>query len=205
MPGLGVERQEEDCRALARRLGWTVVEVYSDNDLSAFTGRRRPDYERMLADIKAGTINAVIAWHPDRLHRRAAELERYISVCDKHGVENQTVTAGMWDLSTAIGPDGRTPVGNVAAYECEHKSERIKAARIQHAKQGRHHGGIRCYGYEKDGVTVVPDEAAEIAAACKAIAGGASLRAIVRDMNVRKVPTTTGKVGGWTASNCARR
>ena len=194
-----MKRQEEDCRALAQRLGWTVVEVYSDNDLSAFSGRRRPDYERMLADIKAGTINAVIAWHPDRLHRRAAELERYINVCDKHGVENQTVTAGHWDLSTATGKMVARQIGNVAVYESEHKSERLCAARVHHAKLGRHHGGIRCYGYEKDGVTVVPDEAAEIANACKAIAGGASLRSIVRDMNIREVPTATGKVGGWTS------
>jgi DNA invertase Pin-like site-specific DNA recombinase len=197
--GQGVERQEQECRALARRLGWTVAGTYCDNDLSAFSGRRRPDYERMLADIKDGKINAVLAWHPDRLHRRAAELERYISICEKHRVENQTVTAGMWDLSTPSGRMSARQLGAVAAYESEHKSERIKAARIQHATQGRHHGGIRCYGYEKDGVTVVPDEAAEVLAACKAIAGGASLRAVVRDMNARKVPTTTGKVGAWTS------
>ena len=43
---LGVERQEQECRTLAERLGWTVTEVYSDNDISAFSGRRRPDYER---------------------------------------------------------------------------------------------------------------------------------------------------------------
>ena len=40
--GLGVERQEQECRALAQRLGWKVTEVYCDNDLSAFSGRRRP-------------------------------------------------------------------------------------------------------------------------------------------------------------------
>jgi site-specific DNA recombinase len=197
--GLGVERQKDECHALAERLGWDVVEVYCDNDLSAFSGRRRPDYERMLTDIKAGAINAVISWHPDRLHRRALELERYISLCDKHGVENQTVTAGHWDLSTATGKMVARQIGNTAVYESEHKSERLKAARIQHAKQGKHHGGIRCYGYERDGVTVRPDEAAEIARACKAVAGGASLRAVVRDMNTRKVPTATGKVGGWTS------
>jgi site-specific DNA recombinase len=197
---LGIKRQEQECRALADRLGWTVVEVYdADNDMSAFSGRRRPDYERMLSDIDAGTINAVIAWHPDRLHRRSLELESYINLCERHGVENQTVTAGMWDLSTASGQMVARQLGAVAAYESKHKSERIKAARIQHAKLGRHHGGIRCYGYRKDGITVVADEAAEIASACKAIAGGASLRSIVRDMNIRKVPTTTGKVGGWTS------
>jgi site-specific DNA recombinase len=195
--GLGVERQEQESRALAQRLGWTVTEVY--NDLSAFSGRRRPDYERMLADIEAGTITAVIAWHPDRLHRRSAELERYISACERHGVENQTVTAGMWDLSTPSGRMAARQLGAVAAYESEHKSERVKAARVQQAKLGKYHGGVRCYGYAKDGTTVIPAEAAEIAAACTAIAGGASLRAVVRDMNTRKVPTATGKVGGWTS------
>src|SRR5262245_25166919 len=195
--GLGVERQEQECRALAQRLGWTVAEVYCDNDLSAFSGRRRPDYERMLADIDAQKITAVIAWHPDRLHRRSMELERYISLCEKHHVENQTVTAGMWDLSTPSGRMTARQLGAVAAYESEHKSERLKSARIQQARNGKHHGGIRCYGYEKDGVTIVADEAAEIANACEAIAGGASLRGIVRDMNERTVRTTTGKT--WTS------
>jgi len=31
--GLGVERQQADCRALAERLGWSVVEAFSDDDL----------------------------------------------------------------------------------------------------------------------------------------------------------------------------
>ena len=197
--GLGVERQETECRALAERLGWSVAEVYCDNDLSAFSGRRRPAYESMLADIEAGKITAVISWHPDRLHRRSAELERYISICERHRVENQTVTAGMWDLSTWSGRMVARQLGAVSAYESEHKSERLKSARIQQARNGGHHGGQRCYGYAKDGVTVVAEEAAEIAAACKLVAEGVSLRAIVRDMNARRVPTTTGKVGGWTS------
>jgi DNA invertase Pin-like site-specific DNA recombinase len=195
--GLGVERQERECRALAKRLGWRVAEVYCDNDLSAFSGRRRPSYERMLDDIAARRINAVIAWDPDRLHRRSRELERYIDLCEAHDVANQTVKAGMWDLTTPAGRMVARQLGAVASYESEHKSERLKSARIQHAKLGRHHGGIRCYGYAKDGITVVAKEAAEIASACEKVAGGVSLRAIVRDMNARKVPTATGKT--WTS------
>ena len=63
----------------------------------------------MPADIKAGKINAVIAWHPDRLHRRAAELERYITVCDEHGVDNQTVTTGQAGSVHRDGQDGGPP------------------------------------------------------------------------------------------------
>jgi DNA invertase Pin-like site-specific DNA recombinase len=195
--GKGVQRQEAECRALAKRQGWTVVDVYSDDDVSAYNGKHRPAYERMLADIGAGRITAVIAWHPDRLHRRSLELERYINLCERHGVANQTVTAGLWDLTTPSGRMTARQLGAVAAYESEHKSERLKAARIQQAAEGKHHGGIRPYGYEKDGVTVIVEEAAEIAAACTAVASGASLRGIVRDMNARGVRTVKGKP--WTS------
>jgi site-specific DNA recombinase len=195
--GLGVERQEKECRAQADQRGWTVTEVYCDNDISAFNGRHRPAYEQMLADIGAGRINAVIAWHPDRLHRRSLELERYINICEKHGVANQTVTAGMWDLSTPSGRMTARQLGAVAAYESEHKSERLRSARIQQAADGKHHGGIRPYGYGKDGVTVIAKEAKEIHDACTAVASGASLRGIVRDMNARGVRTVKGKP--WTS------
>ncbi|MDX2913783.1 recombinase family protein [Streptomyces griseiscabiei] len=62
--GLGVKRQERDCRALIAQLGWTVVEVYNDNDMSATDRRKkRKGYHRMLADMQSGHIDAVVAWH----------------------------------------------------------------------------------------------------------------------------------------------
>ncbi len=39
--GLGVTRQREDCEKLAASLGWGVAGVYSDNDVSAYSGKRR--------------------------------------------------------------------------------------------------------------------------------------------------------------------
>lgn len=67
--GLGVARQEADCHERAAQLGWTVAGLYVDNDLSAFSGKNRPEYRRLLEDLRSGVINAVIAWHTDRLHR----------------------------------------------------------------------------------------------------------------------------------------
>jgi DNA invertase Pin-like site-specific DNA recombinase len=52
--GLGVARQEEDCRALCERKGWQVAGVYADNDVLAYTGKPRPAWNRFLADIAAG-------------------------------------------------------------------------------------------------------------------------------------------------------
>jgi site-specific DNA recombinase len=73
--GLGVERQIEDCTRLAAGRGWTVVDVLSDNDVSAFTGRRRPAYRGLLERMRSGEVEVVVAWHTDRLRRSPRELE----------------------------------------------------------------------------------------------------------------------------------
>jgi DNA invertase Pin-like site-specific DNA recombinase len=65
---LGAKRQREDCENYAVQRGWTVADVYVDNDVSASSGRRRPEYERMLADVEAGRIDAVVTWDLYRLH-----------------------------------------------------------------------------------------------------------------------------------------
>ena len=66
---LGVSRQVQDCRALAERRGWHVVDSYIDDDVSAYKGKPRPEYRRMLDDMRAGAVDAVVVWHLDRLHR----------------------------------------------------------------------------------------------------------------------------------------
>jgi site-specific DNA recombinase len=196
--GLGVDRQERDCRKLADSLGWQVVNVFCDNDISAYSGKARPQYKALLDAIEAGAVKGVLAWHPDRLHRSPRELETYIDASERHGVVTHTVQAGMWDLSTPSGRMVARQLGAVARYESEHKGERIRAARQQQAKAGGFHGGIRPYGFERDGLTIRPDEAAELRKAVEQIVSGVSLRAIVRDLNARGVPTATGK-GRWTA------
>lgn len=91
--GLGVDRQRIDCEALAERNGWDVVEVYVDNDVSAYSGKKRKDYQRMLSDLEDGAATVVIVWHTDRLHRSPTELEKYIDLCEQRGVSTHTVQA----------------------------------------------------------------------------------------------------------------
>jgi site-specific DNA recombinase len=86
---LGVERQLDDCRRLAHELGWTVADEYVDNDRSAFSGRERPEYRRLMDDVKAGTRDGILAWHTDRLHRSPNELEAFISLCEAQTVAVQ--------------------------------------------------------------------------------------------------------------------
>jgi DNA invertase Pin-like site-specific DNA recombinase len=43
--------------------------VFTDNDISAFTGVLRPDYERLMAAIKRGVVSTVIVFQTSRLWR----------------------------------------------------------------------------------------------------------------------------------------
>ncbi len=189
---LGVQRQEEDCRALASRLGWTVAKVYQDNDISAYQRRKvRKGYKSMMADIEAGQIDAVIAWHPDRLHRRAAELESFIDTIQTREVAVATVNGGEIDLST---PDGRMTarlLGAVAQREVEHGRARMVRAKQQAADTGKWRGGPRPFGYESDGVTPRATEVAALVEAANRFIAGQSLRSIARGLAANGITTTS--------------
>jgi site-specific DNA recombinase len=192
--GLGVQRQETECMELARRMGLTVVDVYSDNDTSATSGKPRPGYLRMLADIKAGRIEAVVAWHTDRLHRSPIELEDYINA----GALTYTVQAGPLDLATASGRMAARTYGAVAKYEVEQKAERQKAKNRQSAQQGRMPSGPLPFGYNDDRQTVHPEQGAMIREAYKALLGGASLGSVIKAWNASEHRAPRG--GRWTYS-----
>lgn len=76
----GVTRQHEDCIELIEGQGWSLFRVYTDNDTSAY--KKRPGYQAMLEDIRSGQIDAIVAWHPDRLYRKLADLEGLISAIE---------------------------------------------------------------------------------------------------------------------------
>lgn len=189
--GLGVERQEADCRDLAQRLGWDVAEVFTDNDLSAYSGKPRPAYLRLLGAIRNGHIDAVTSWHTDRLHRSPAELETYIQVCDPRGVPTHCVKAGPLDLSSPAGRLVARQLGAVARYESEHLAERIVRQKEGAIARGVWIGGARALGYAADGHTVVAAEAAAIRDAVARVLAGESLSAIARDWTAT-VPTVRG-------------
>ena len=201
---LGVDRQIADCEALAGSLGWPVAEVYVDNDVSAYSGRRRPEYERLCDDIKAGTVDALLVWHPDRLHRSPRELEDFIDLCDAASLTDiGTVRAGDVDLAT---PQGRMVArlgGVIARSESDKAADRLRRKHLELATKGKvSGGGTRPYGYTADRLHVIPDEAAVIREAAKRTLAGESTRSICSDFNERGV--TTSKAGQWTPNTLNR-
>lgn len=202
--GLGVARQEADCRKLAEQLAWPIARVYADNDISAFSGKQRPAYRQLLADLAAGTVDALIVWHPDRLHRSPLELEEFITLIETTGAHVQSVTAGERDLTTPTGRLHARIEGAVARHESEHKSDRIRRKHLELAENGAlSGGGRRPFGYESDRLTIRSDEAHHIRQAVTDILAGASVRSIALRWNTDEaVPTVTG--AAWSPTTVKR-
>ena len=201
--GLGVERQEQDCRTLCDRRSWKVADVYCDNDTSAYSGKTRPEWERLLASVRAGETDAIVAWHIDRLTRSPLELEGIITFAEQQGLELATCS-GEVDLATATGRMVARILGATARQESERKAERQRREREQSARAGKvAGGGLRPFGYERDGVTICEPEAQAIREAAQRILAGESLRSVSRDLDAQGIRTANGST--WKQPTSLRR
>jgi DNA invertase Pin-like site-specific DNA recombinase len=199
---LAVSRQLADCEALAASREWTVVERYVDSDISAYSGKRRPQYQRMLEEIDAGVVEAVVVYHADRLHRHPRELEDFIDLCQRTKTKLATVSGDL-DLSTHEGQLLARITGAVARKESDDKSRRIIRKHEELAAAGKvSGGGTRPYGYEADKRTIRPDEAEVIRDCATRVLAGDSLRSICKDMNERGVLGATGRQ--WSTQTLRR-
>jgi site-specific DNA recombinase len=201
--GLGVERQLEDCERLGKRKAWVVVERYVDNDVSAWSGKQRPEYARCLDDLESGAIDGLLVYDLDRLHRQPRELEAFIDLCQVLGLSNVASVSGDIDLTTADGQFQARILGAVAKKESDDKSRRIRRQKEQLAERGKvSGGGSRPYGYESDGKTIRPAEAMIVKKCARWFLAGQSIRSICAELNAQGVPAASG--GEWSPSSLRR-
>ena len=188
--GLGVERQEKECRELIERNGWTVRAVFTDNDISATKGKRRPGFEALLES----NPERIVVWHTDRLARLGKDLERVILL----DVDVHTCAAGHIDLST---PNGRmvARIGAVIAqHEGELKSLRQQSKARQMAAEGKSWWTFRPFGFEMDG-THREVEAEALRKAYTDLLGGRPVSRIYKGMNEAGFRTNRGNEWGHVA------
>lgn len=191
----GVTRQDEDCRELCARLGWPVTAVYVDNDVSASKDRVGEDYGRLLGDIESGVINAVVAWHSDRLYRRVLDLEQLIGIVEAHRTQIQTCQAGELDLSTPTGRMLARLLGIVARHEVEHKAERWKRGFLQRRQEGQPITfGPRHFFFERDGQTHRAEEVEHKNWIRDMVLGDVAPWTISQELNGAGVLTTMGNL-----------
>jgi site-specific DNA recombinase len=188
--------QIDECVAWVQEQGHELVSTYVDDNASAYSNARRPDYERLLRDVEANKIDIIVCTEPSRLNRNLRNSIGLIALAYTTDLQHIAVTDPErhgFDLSTRSGIQNALEAAIEDEKEVTRLSGRQKRKNRVRAKEGRRNGGPRPFGYEADGVTIRESEAVIIREIVRRLLDGESSRSIIMDLRQRGVKTPTGK------------
>ncbi len=173
--------------------GADLVEVVVDGGESA-KSLKRPGFQRILAMIGAGEVDAVVVAKLDRLTRSVKDLCGLLELFEKKGVALISVAESL-DTSTAAGRLVITIMGAVSQWEREAIGERTRDA-LRHKRAQGYRSGNLPFGYHlaADGRTLEPDvtEQKAMSEIRRLRQEGSTLRGIASTLNQRGHRTRRG-------------
>lgn len=210
----GVIGQEKDGRSYAARLGWGIGHVIVENDTSAFIRKRirlpdgsyalrtvRPGFRQALELLATAQADGLVAIDLDRVARDPRDLEDLIDVVE---ARQPRIPCESVSGSLRLANDADITMARVmVAINNKSSRDTSRRTRRRHedlAEQGKFGGGgIRAYGYERDGMTIVEHEAKVIGwMAARILDDEWSMSRVASDLTARGIPTATGRKR-WSA------
>ncbi len=177
---------------------WEYIGVYADEAETGTKGSR-PEFQRLLADCRAGRIDLILTKSISRFARNTVMLLETIRELKGIGVGVFFEEQNLHSLSG----DGELMLTILASYAQEESrsvSENCKWRIRKDFKEGRPGGNIRIYGFDyKDGrLTVIPEEAEVVRMIYADYLSGLGKNAIMKKLVRLGVPTKCG--GRWSES-----
>jgi DNA invertase Pin-like site-specific DNA recombinase len=142
--------QRESCLNYVRsqaQEGWiTLDDQYDDPGFSGGT-LERPALQRLLRDIEAGRVDAVVCYRIDRLTRALTDFARLVDVFEHNDISLVSITE-HFNTATSIGRLNLHMILSFAQYERELAGERIRDKFLASRKRGLWMGGHPPLGYD---------------------------------------------------------
>jgi site-specific DNA recombinase len=199
--GRSTREQAEDCRSVADREGWQVVETFTDNDRAAsrFANGDRPAYKKLVKFLQDGRADVLLTWEASRTQR---DLDAYVRLRDlcRHASVLWCYSGRTYDLDRTDDAFATGLDALLAEREASQTRDRVLRSVRANAAAGRPHGK-RVFGYrriynERTGELVeqvVDDEqAALVREAARRVLAGETPYAIAKSWNERGIPTPAG-------------
>ncbi|MDD3067094.1 MAG: recombinase family protein [Candidatus Gracilibacteria bacterium] len=79
---LSIESQINEMRRLAEREGIEIAEIRRESHSAKASGKR-PEFNKLVSDIRMGLFSGIITWAPDRLSRNAGDLGSLVDLMDQ--------------------------------------------------------------------------------------------------------------------------
>jgi site-specific DNA recombinase len=182
----------------------TVIDFYVEEGFSAGTVKR-PEYQRMMGDLRTGKINLILVADISRLSRNVHDFSVLLRELEQHGASYMSLKE-QFDTTTPAGRLMTNMVVTMAQFEREQTSERVAISTNSRALRGLVNGGRPPLGLERDatraGVWLVNEfEAEKVRTIFQTFLGEGSLgKAIpvleelgIKPKNCGKKPTGTSE------------
>ena len=207
--GLSLETQVEECVEKCLEHGFDAPEGYRILEQASGASLDRPGLEKVRTWIRAGTVDAVCYFSPDRLSRDAVDLLVLIREFQRAGVQVLSVHQPPQD-----DPLGRAMTflaGTFAEVERKEISERTMRGKRKAAQLGRIPAGLGRYGgpyglrYDKASAKLVWVSGHHRIVAESILRdslSGKSISSITVALNDAKIPSASG--GVWHTSSVQR-
>ncbi len=147
-----LDAQREAAEAYVRSQagqGWSLLPQRYDD--GGFTGGNmdRPALQRLLDDIRAGQVDAVIVYKVDRLSRSLLDFARLMETFERHKVSFVSVTQ-QFNTATSMGRLVLNVLLSFAQFEREIIAERTRDKVAATRRKGKWAGGRPPLGYDVD-------------------------------------------------------
>ena len=178
-------------------------EIYEDAGKSA-KNTKRPAFERMMNDIKAGKVSHVVVYKIDRISRNLVDFSIMHEEFKRYGTTFISLNE-QFDTSSAMGAAMMKIILVFAELERSVTSERVSDIMKDRATQGKWNGANVPLGYKwsKEKQFPVPDEteAERVRMIYDMYDKGMRTPSITRYLNDNNIPTKRN--GHWTTKTVA--
>ena len=152
--GHSLDEQEDRLRKLCAYKEYQIVDVYIDKGISA-KDTNRPEFQRMLEDVKSGRVNRIVAYKLDRVTRSIKDLEELVQFLEENSCSLECAVEEI-NTSNANGRFFVRMLTVLSQLEIERCSERTLIGLDGAYK--KKHTQARPYGYKSVDKKLVIDE-----------------------------------------------
>src|SRR5213082_2328080 len=186
-----LDAQREACEAYIKSQaheGWRVIPGCYDDGAFSGASLDRPALQKLLADVRAGTIDVVLVYKVDRPTRSLADFAKLIELFDAHGVSFVSVTQSF-NTSSSMGRLTLNVLLSFAQFERELIGERVRDKIAASKRKGIWVGGPVPLGYAAvdKKILVVAAEAAAVRTIFARYLELGSIRALAEDLDRRGI------------------